>query len=118
MVYELFDLNRALPSDTVDATENCYLEEAGLEEEEEEEEEEDEVQTRKKVKKTTRQRWTDDEVKEIKEYFKDFLKSGTTPRSTFIDRMKQKSKVNKGVIHLRENHLIIKKISNMNHSKK
>lgn len=115
MVYGLFDLNRALPSETVDATENCYLEEAGLEEEEEEE---DEVQTRKKVKKTTRQRWTDDEVKEIKEYFKDFLKSGTTPRSTFIDRMKQKSKVNKGVIHLRENHLIIKKISNMNHSKK
>lgn len=74
-------MNRALPSDTVDATENCYLEEAGLEEEEEEEEEEDEVQTRKKVKKTTRQRWTDDEVKEIKEYFKDFLKSGTDRKS-------------------------------------
>ena len=97
------------------------MQEEEEDEEEQEEEEEEEVHVRKHVrkhvKKTTRKRWTNDEVKEIKLYFKDFLKSGTTPRSAFIDKIKQKSKTSKGVIHLRENHLIIKKISNMNHSK-
>ena len=77
---------------------------------EEEDEEEEEVNVRKNVKKTTRKSWTNDEVKEVKLHFKDFLKSGTTPRSAFIDKIKQKSKTSKGVIHLRDNHLIIKKI--------
>ena len=54
---------------------------------------------------------------EVKLYFKDFLKSGTTPKLAFIDKIKQKSKTSKGVVHLRENHLIIKKNSNMIHSK-
>ena len=96
--------------------EEQYAEEAEKEDEEEEkmEEQEEEVQ---KAKKITRKRWTDPEVKELKIYFKDFLKSDTTPRSTFIDEMKKKSRINHGCIHLRENHLIAKKNSNMNHAK-
>ena len=108
----------SIPEETVDIEENLFAEEAekeDKEDEEEEMEEEGEVQIAKKV---TRKRWTDAEVKELKRYFNEFLQSGTTPRSAFIDEMRKKSKKNHGCIHLRENHLIIKKISNMNHAKR
>ncbi|XP_071149521.1 uncharacterized protein [Mytilus edulis] len=110
--------NLSIPEETVDIEENLFAEEAekeDKEDEEEEMEEEGEVQIAKKV---TRKRWTDAEVKELKRYFNEFLQSGTTPRSAFIDEMRKKSKKNHGCIHLRENHLIIKKISNMNHAKR
>lgn len=72
----------------------------------------------RKQKKVTRKRWTDPGVKELKINFKTFLKSGRTPISTFIDEMKKKGRKNHSYIHLRENHLIVQNISNMNHAKR
>ena len=96
--------------------EEQYAEEAGNEDEKEKmDEHEEEVQ---KAKKVTRKRWTDPGVKELKIYFKTFLKSGRTPISTFIDEMKKKGRKNHSYIHLRENHLIVQNISNMNHAKR
>lgn len=68
-------------------------------------------------KPITRQRWIDEDVCELRRYFNEFLDTKTTPRGPFIEQMKKKSRINGGLIHLRVNHLIIKKISNMNHAK-
>lgn len=92
--------------------------EAKEEKEDENEESGDDIPKRKsKSKVSNRQRWTEDEVKELSFYFNDFLKSRTS-RSAFIDKVKQKIRKNNGVLHMRANHLIIKKISNMNHKLK
>lgn len=94
------------------------------EEEELDEEEENMMEVEKKVaekpkkKKSNRKKWSAKEIEELQKYFSDFLDLGTTPRGAFIDKIKKKSKKHGGVIHLRENHLIIKKISNMNASKR
>lgn len=100
--------------------ENMYEEEEEHDEEEEEmmEREEKSEKTMTKKKKSNRQRWTDKEIEEINIYFKKFLETGTTPRSVYIEKMKKTIKKNGGIVHLRANHLIIKKISNMNASKR
>ena len=71
----------------------------------------------KKRKKpaTSRQRWTETEVQELSRYFQRYLESGTTPRGKEIEKAKTRSLKNDGDIWKRTNHLIIKKISNMNH---
>ncbi|XP_033751889.1 uncharacterized protein LOC117335804 [Pecten maximus] len=103
----------------MDPEECLYAEAAANEESAEEKDEEDEEleEVEKKKKAPSRQRWTAAETEELKEIFGDFLKSKTTPRQAVVEKMKKKSKKGNGVLHLRANHLIIKKISNMNHAK-
>ena len=110
--------NSSLPDDTVDVEETIYSEEAEVQEEEEDRHEEEKAEGVPAKPRKTRKRWTDAETEELKTYFKDYLSSGTTPRAAFINQMKQKSRKQNGFIHLRQNHLIIKKISNMNHAQK
>jgi hypothetical protein len=114
---------RSVPENYIEANELKLNTEAEsmYEEEEEEEHDEDEEEmmareekTMKKKKKSNRQRWTKTEIEELQIYFKQFLDTGTTPRRAFIDKMKKKIEQNGGVVHLRDSHLIIKKISNMN----
>lgn len=64
---------------------------------------------------TARQRWTDTEVEELRTYFKTYLDSGITPRGPACLKAKKMSQEKGGEIWRRANHLIIKKISNMNH---
>lgn len=80
----------------------------------------DEEEPSSKKRKVTfkKRRWTKKEEEEINLYFASYLKSGTTPRAAACEKAKAKSKRDNGEIHKRENHLIIKKISAMNHSKK
>lgn len=68
-------------------------------------------------KPVTRQRWIDAEVCELCRYFNEFLDTKTTPMDSFVEKIKKKSRKNGGLMHMRANHLIIKKISNMNHAK-
>ena len=87
-------------------------------EEVDDEDEEEELLLPKKEKPLTRQKWVEGEVAELRQYFKEHFKAGTTPRSQEIDKVKKMSKESKGLIHNRANHLIVKKISNMNHSQR
>ncbi|OWF47136.1 hypothetical protein KP79_PYT07144 [Mizuhopecten yessoensis] len=109
----------SIPVQNMDPEECMYSEEAANEEAtEEKDEEEDELdEAKEKTPRVSRQRWTAAEMKELKEYFSDFLKTKTTPRQAVIEKMKKKSEKANGVLHLRANHLIIKKISYINHSK-
>ncbi|XP_060600852.1 uncharacterized protein LOC132754246 isoform X5 [Ruditapes philippinarum] len=81
-------------------------------------EEEDKVhapEKKKRKKMTARQRWTDTEVEELRTYFKTYLDSGITPRAPACLKAKKMSQEKGGEIWRRANHLIIKKISNINH---
>ncbi|XP_033729942.1 uncharacterized protein LOC117319213 [Pecten maximus] len=80
----------------------------------------EEPQPAEKRKKTAfhRKRWTPKEEEEIHLYFKSYIQSGTTPRRDACEKGKLKSKKHNGELYKRENHLIIKKISAMNHAKK
>ena len=69
-------------------------------------------------KATTRKRWTPEEEQELSKYFKKYLDTKTTPKGPACLKAKELSRKNNGAIYLRENHLIIKKISNINHSRK
>lgn len=71
----------------------------------------------KMKKKQVRRRWVEEEVEELKKYFKEYLQTKTTPRNSDIEKKKKKIRTNGGILHLRANHLIVKKISNMNHAK-
>jgi hypothetical protein len=65
---------------------------------------------------TARQRWTDTEVEELRTYSKTYLDSGITHRRPACLKAKKMSQEKGGEIWRRANlHLIIKKISNMNH---
>ena len=110
----------------MEAKEERDIIEAEKEMEEEEKEENDSseedteddngFQKKRRMKiNTSRQKWSVQEMNEIRMYFSEHLNSKTTPRSQEIEKAKAKSKVNGGLIHLRANHLIIKKISYLNH---
>ncbi|XP_052229409.1 uncharacterized protein LOC127843707 isoform X6 [Dreissena polymorpha] len=73
---------------------------------------------RRVVKTNTRQKWSVDEVAEIKEYFKTYLDSGITPRNKEVQLAMAKSRKNNGILWMRKTHLIIKKISNLNKDKR
>jgi len=73
---------------------------------------------RRVVKTNTRQKWSVDEVAEIKEYFKTYLDSGITPRNKEVQLAMAKSRKNNGILWMRKAHLIIKKISNLNKDKR
>ena len=77
----------------------------------------DEMERPRKKPKMKRQRWSEVEENEIKKYFATFLDSKTTPRSKQVEKAKKKSKEKGGEIHKRACHLIIKKISAINHRK-
>lgn len=82
---------------------------------EDDEKEMDECEPRKKKMKTTRKKWSCEEEKELKKYFSTYLETKTTPKYADCERIKKKSKLNGGELYERANHLIIKKISAMNH---
>jgi hypothetical protein len=107
---------RSFPENSVPADEEVLVEESAEVVESEDDECEEPIE-KKKPATCTRQRWKDDEVFELKKYFKEFMDTKTTPRGPFIELIKRKSRMAGGLIHLRANHLIIKKISNMNHAK-
>ncbi|OWF49393.1 hypothetical protein KP79_PYT01077 [Mizuhopecten yessoensis] len=85
--------NLCVPLDVLGIEETDTLMEATkqLDEEKDEEEElwEAEVPKRKKSK-SVRKYWSIEEVKELKKYFAEFLKSGTTPKRAYIDTIKKK----------------------------
>lgn len=86
------------------------------------EESEDEVEEqpqakKKKAVRVKRRHWSKGEVVEIHKYFKSYLDAKKTPRSKAIEEAKEKSRKKGGILHRRENHLIIKKISALNHKK-
>jgi hypothetical protein len=70
------------------------------------------------VSKTTRKKWSVDEVSEIRKYFKSYLDSGITPRMKAVQSALEKSKKDKGILWMRKTNLIIKKIRNMNKDKR
>lgn len=112
---------RSVPDNHIDAEEEVFSAEAAELDEEEEKEDDDDMEVQKEVinkNKSNRKKWEEEEVKELHKYFKEFFQTGTTPRRAFIDEIRKKSRKNGGLLHLRESHLIVKKISNMNHSKK
>ncbi|XP_074659474.1 uncharacterized protein LOC141912157 [Tubulanus polymorphus] len=69
-------------------------------------------------RKSTRQKWSLKELNEIKKYFIKYLESGITPNTFACEKAKKLSKANNGELHLRQSHLIVKKISNMNVTKR
>jgi len=79
----------------------------------------DEPPKKKKAKTVqTRQRWSKDEEAEIQKYFQQYLDTSTTPNGRACNKAKENSLQNGGHIHRRANHLIVKKISAMNHKPK
>ena len=103
-------------SDVMEAEREMEDEEKEDEKEDTEEDSEEEHALRRKGKKnSSHQRWSQQEMNEIKMYFGEHLKSKTTPRSNEVEKAKVKSKQNGGQIYLCANHLIIKKISYLNH---
>ncbi|XP_033758095.1 uncharacterized protein LOC117340444 [Pecten maximus] len=88
---------------------------------EKESESDSEVEDRPPLSKKprlSRQKWSAKEEEEIQTYFKTYLSSGTTPRAQACQKAKSKSLKNGGELHKRANHLIIKKISAINHKAK
>ncbi|XP_069120721.1 uncharacterized protein [Argopecten irradians] len=77
----------------------------------------EEEEQKKATKKPTRQRWSDQEVAELNRHFQNYLQTKTTPKRADIDKTKKAIIKQGGILHKRANHLIIKKISNMNHAK-
>ncbi|XP_052811802.1 uncharacterized protein LOC128239273 isoform X3 [Mya arenaria] len=73
---------------------------------------------RKKAAQSTRQKWSEKEVEELKKFFKTYLDVGITPRQDAIKKALEKSKKENGALWRRKSHLIIKKISNMNKNKR
>ena len=74
------------------------------------------IQAKKtQAKKTTRVKWTEEEIKELNEYFSFFLKAKTVPNKEDCLKAIRKSKAKEGMLHRRYWHTIVKKISNMNH---
>lgn len=73
----------------------------------------------KKIAKPSvkRQKWTQKELEELRLYFKSYLDNKITPRSHTVDKAKAKSSTAGGELHRRANHLIVKKISALNHKK-
>lgn len=64
--------------------------------------------------KSSRKRWTEEEIEEIQQYFAKFLKTKTCPSKTYTLKAIEKSKTKGGALAKRFWHNIVKKISNMN----
>lgn len=100
------------------------MEELNLEDEEvadpesEEELEQERKPTKKAKHSVARKKWSKTEMDELNKYFKSYLAAGVTPRGPDCEKAKLSSKNANGEIHKRQNHLIIKKISALNHKKK
>lgn len=69
------------------------------------------VQTKKKA--SVRQKWSEDEEKELKELFVTNITKMKCPNTADIKKAMKISKENKGLIHLRKLENIKKKMSNM-----
>ncbi|XP_060085228.1 uncharacterized protein LOC132564597 [Ylistrum balloti] len=95
----------------------CDEEDKADDDDDEEEEECDEEKEKNKNKNHRRQKWSDKEVSELRKYFPTYLETKTTPKRADIDKIRKVIRRKGGILHQRANHLIIKKISNMNHSK-
>ena len=81
--------------------------------------EDDQIKSRKAAKPATaRQRWSQAEEEEIIKYFKSHLDAGIAPRAKDCEKAKDKSRKASGQLHKRASHLIVKKISAMNHRRK
>lgn len=76
---------------------------------------EEELELQRPKKKMNRVTWTDTELSEIREYFANFLDTGTCPGKKDVQKVLIKSKDRKGELHRRHWHTIIKKISYINH---
>ena len=84
----------------------------------EDEEEFDGKRKRKSQKQAPkRQKFSQVETAEIKDYFSEYLKSGICPRKKKVEDAKLKSRKTNGELWKRSNDKIIKKISAMNHRK-
>ena len=86
-----------------------------FEEDDSENEEEMVVQKRRPPRYTNRVPWTKKEVAEIHEYFRDYLKSKTTPGKREVVKKLERLSRKDCECSRRDPHLIIKKISAMNH---
>lgn len=86
-----------------------------FEEGDSENEEEMVVQKRRPPRHTNRVPWTKKEVAEIHEYFGDYLKSKTTPGKREVVKKLERMSRKDCECSRRDPHLIIKKISAMNH---
>ena len=86
---------------------------------EEEEEEEDQTEKRKRraPQKRNRVPWTKKECIELEQFFGKFLAAKTVPGRKDVQRVMKEMKAAKCECVRREPHLIIKKISAINHKK-
>jgi hypothetical protein len=78
----------------------------------------EEEKTGKSTKTSTRVKWTQVELGELEKYFKKFIDSKITPRAKDCENVRAQSQKKGGQLHRRAAHLIIKKISAINHRKK
>jgi len=85
-----------------------------LNREDAEEEEEQERKKKQEKKPNTRVPWTPSEMEEVRKYFEEFLRTNCCPSKTDVERAKEKSKRNGGVLWKRYWHTIVKKVSYIN----
>jgi len=71
----------------------------------------------KNKKDTKRQKWSEKETEELKKFFSKHLDRKVAPRRADCLKAKQESFKNGGELHKRSWHLIVKKISAINHKK-
>ena len=72
-------------------------------------------EVRQQKRKRKHQRWTQQEVAEISELFKENLRTKTTPTTKRCEAARKVSRKHNGQLYKRSAALIIKKISAMNH---